>query len=56
MTPKLFKKKINFSDLSLANAKQLVQELKNAFDNPGFLFGLNIKKVKKMYFREEKFK
>ena len=46
MTPKLFKKKINFSDLSLANAKQLVQDLKNAFDNPGFLFSLNLKKAK----------
>ena len=46
MTPKLFKKKINFSDLSLANAKQLVQELKNAFDNPGFLLNLNLKKAK----------
>ena len=46
MTPKLFKKKINFSDLSLTNAKQLVQELKNAFDNPGFLLNLNLKKAK----------
>ena len=46
MTPKLFKKKINFSDLSLANAKQLVQDLKNAFDNPGFLLNLNLKKAK----------
>ena len=46
MTPKLFKKKINFSDLSLANAKQLVQELKNAFDKPGFLLSLNLKKAK----------
>jgi len=46
MTPKLFKKKINFSDLSLANAKQLVQDLKNAFDNPGFLLSLNLKKAK----------
>ena len=46
MSPKLFKKKINFSDLSLANAKQLVQELKNAFDNPGFLLNLNLKKAK----------
>ena len=46
MSPKLFKKKINFSDLSLTNAKQLVQELKNAFDNPGFLLNLNLKKAK----------
>lgn len=46
MTPKLFKKKINFSDLSLTSAKQLVQELKNAFDNPGFLLNLNLKKAK----------
>lgn len=46
MAPKLFKKKINFSDLSLTNAKQLVQELKNAFDNPGFLLNLNLKKAK----------
>ena len=46
MTPKLFKKKINFSNLSLTNAKQLVQELKNAFDNPGFLLNLNLKKAK----------
>ena len=46
MTPKLFKKKINFSDLSLANAKQLVQDLKNSFDNPGFLLNLNLKKAK----------
>ena len=46
MTPKLFKKKINFSDLSLANARQLVQDLKNAFDNPGFLLNLNLKKAK----------
>ena len=46
MSPKLFKKKINFSDLSLTNAKQMVQELKNAFNNPGFLLSLNLKKAK----------
>ena len=46
MKTKLFKKKIYFSDFTINSAKEMIQELKNAFNNPGFIFGLNLKKVK----------
>lgn len=46
MKPKLFKKKILFSDLNIIIAKEMIQELKNAFNSPGFLFQLNLKKIK----------
>ena len=46
MRPKLFKKKIDFSGLDPADALKLIQELKDSFDNPGFVFGLNMKKAK----------
>lgn len=46
MKPKLFKKKIDVSGVDPSDAAKMIQELKDAFDNPGFLFGLNIKKVK----------
>jgi len=46
MRPKLFKKKIDFSGLDPADASKLIQKLKNSFDSPGLVFGLNIKKVK----------
>ena len=46
MKTKLFKKKIYYSDFTINSAKEMIQELKNAFNNPGFIFGLNLKKVK----------
>ena len=46
MRPKLFKKKIDFSELEPVAAIKLIQELKNSFDNPGFAFGLNIKRIR----------
>ena len=46
MKPKLFKKKIDISGADPSVAAEMIQELKDAFDNPGFVFGLNIKKIK----------
>ena len=46
LRPKLFKKRIDFSGIALPDAVKMIQELKNAFNNPGFMFGLNVKKEK----------
>ena len=46
LRPKLFKKRINFSGIAPSDAVKMIQELKNAFNNPGFMFGLNVKKEK----------
>ena len=46
MKPKLFKKKIDVSGADPSVAAEMIQKLKDAFDNPGFVFGLNIKKIK----------
>ena len=46
LRPKLFKKRIDFSGIALPDAVKMIQELKNAFNNPGLMFGLNIKKAK----------
>lgn len=46
LRPKLFKKRIDFSGIALSDAVKMIQELKNAFNNPGFMFGLNVKKEK----------
>ena len=46
LRPKLFKKRINFSGIALPDAVKMIQELKNAFNNPGLMFGLNVKKAK----------
>lgn len=46
LRPKLFKKRIDFSGIALSDAVKMIQELKNAFNNPGFMFGLNVKKAK----------
>ena len=46
LRPKLFKKRIDFSGIALPDAVKMIQELKNAFNNPGLMFGLNVKKAK----------
>ena len=46
LRPKLFKKRIDFSGIDPSDAVKMIQELKNAFNNPGFMFGLNVKKEK----------
>ena len=46
LRPKLFKKRIDFSGIAPSDAVKMIQELKNAFNNPGFMFGLNVKKEK----------
>ena len=46
LRPKLFKKRIDFSGIALPDAVKMIQELKNAFNNPGLMFSLNIKKAK----------
>ena len=46
LRPKLFKKRIDFSGIALSDAVKIIQELKNAFNNPGLMFGLNVKKEK----------
>lgn len=46
LRPKLFKKRIDFSGIALSDAVKMIQELKNAFNNPGLMFGLNVKKAK----------
>jgi len=46
LRPKLFKKRIDFSGIALTDAVKMIQELKNAFNNPGLMFGLNVKKAK----------
>ena len=46
LIPKLFKKRIDFSGIALPDAVKMIQELKNAFNNPGLMFGLNVKKAK----------
>ena len=46
LRPKLFKKRIDFSEIALPDAVKMIQELKNAFNNPGLMFGLNVKKAK----------
>ena len=46
LRPKLFKKRIDSSGIALPDAVKMIQELKNAFNNPGFMFGLNVKKEK----------
>ena len=46
LRPKLFKKRIDFSGIALSDAVKMIQELKNAFNNPGLVFNLNVKKAK----------
>ena len=46
LRPKLFKKRIDFSGIALSDAVKMIQELKNAFNNPGLMFNLNVKKAK----------
>ena len=46
LRPKLFKKRIDFSGIAPSDAVKMIQELKNAFNNPGLMFGLNVKKAK----------
>lgn len=46
LRPKLFKKRIDSSGIAPSDAVKMIQELKNAFNNPGFMFGLNVKKEK----------
>jgi len=46
MRPKLFKKRIDFSGIDPSDAVKMIQELKRAFNNPGLMFGLNIKRAK----------
>ena len=46
LRPKLFKKRIDFSGIAPSDAVKMIQELKNAFNNPGFMFNLNVKKAK----------
>ena len=47
LRPKLFKKRIDFSGIAPSDAVKMIQELKNAFNNPGLMFNLNVKKAKK---------
>jgi len=47
LRPKLFKKRIDFSGIDPSDAVKMIQELKNAFNNPGLMFNLNVKKAKK---------
>ena len=46
LRPKLFKKRIDFSGIALSDAVKMIQELKNAFNNPSLMFNLNVKKAK----------
>lgn len=46
LRPKLFKKRIDFSGIAPSDAVKMIQELKNAFNNPGLVFNLNVKKAK----------
>ncbi len=46
LRPKLFKKRIDFSGIALSDAVKMIQKLKNAFNNPGLMFNLNVKKAK----------